>query len=261
MNCPDTRKVVDVMTGELNTKDQFKGRIRQMRLLVLTLALVLIPISFTSSTACAGIDTRSPVAAYGANQLEERHQLELKLGIWNQIADARVDITDIDVSTSVGSSGLLAGISYGYWLQEGLALNIGTSVLFAKVESTVGIPMVLSETATVTNVLFGLKRYFPVSSYGSPVRPFVRAAVGPFIGQQTYSEVGLVVATESRSEVTLGGQAAIGADFILSRKVMVGLMLGYNLMADFDEPIGGSKNYGGPEMSFGFSFLLGRGTH
>lgn len=196
-----------------------------------------------------------------ANTLEKRHQLELRLGMWNQIADTRVEITDAGVSTSVSSSGLLAGMSYGYWLEEGLALNIGTSVLLARVESTVGIPGVLTENAVVTNVLFGLKRYFPVSSYGSSVRPFARAAVGPFVGQQTYTEVGLLVATESRSEVTFGGQAAVGADFIVSRSIMLGLMLGYNLMADFDEPIGGSKNYSGPELSFGFSFLMGRGTH
>jgi len=89
----------------------------------------------------------------------------------------------------------------------------------------------------------------------------VKVAVGPFVGQQEKTEEGVFgVIVESRSLTVFGGQVGAGVDFILSRHFMLGVGLGYNLMADFDEPIGGSKNYSGPEFSVGLSFLFGKGT-
>ena len=41
---------------------------------------------------------------------------------------------------------------------------------------------------------------------------------------------------------------------------MLGARLGYNLMADFDEPLGGRDNYGGPEFNLTFSWLIGSGS-
>lgn len=49
----------------------------------------------------------------------------------------------------------------------------------------------------------------------------------------------------------------MGVDFVLGSHFMPGIALSYNLMSDFDKPIGGSKNYGGPEFSFGISYLFG----
>jgi len=56
-----------------------------------------------------------------------------------------------------------------------------------------------------------------------------------------------------------GGQLGAGIDFILSPHFMAGIAGGYNIMADFEEPIGGSVNYGGPEFSIGLSYLFGQG--
>lgn len=37
---------------------------------------------------------------------------------------------------------------------------------------------------------------------------------------------------------------------------MTGITLGYNLMTDFAEPIGGSRNYSGPEFGIALSLVL-----
>jgi len=198
--------------------------------------------------------------ASNAISLEKRHLIGLRLGMWNQVANVRTEVGVGGVSTSVGSDGFLGGVSYGHWLKEDLALNISVGGMMADVETRVGLLGVSHETAAVTHILVGLKQYFPKSTYGSSVRPFVKASLGPYIGSQTRTETGLVVSVESRSEPAFGGQAGVGVDFVVGRHFLTGISVGYNLMNDFDEPIGGSKNYSGPEFSLGFSYLFGKGT-
>ena len=198
-------------------------------------------------------------AVSDANSLQKRHGVGIRLGMWNMIADARVDALDGSVSTSVESSGFVGGVAYNYWLTESLALDIGVSMMSAKVETSVGFLNVSTQSSAVTSVLLGLKWYLPESTYGTSVRPFIKAAVGPFSGSQSGTQVGLSVIVDSRSETAFGGQLGGGVDFVLSRKFLLGVNLGYNLMSDFDLPIGGSNNYSGPQFSVGLSYLFGRG--
>lgn len=195
-----------------------------------------------------------------AGVLEKRHYLGIRIGMWSQVADTRTEIGAGLISTTVENSGYMGGVAYGHWLTEGLALNIHVGGVSADMEARVGLLGVSTETAYVGHILVGIKQYFPKSTFSSSVRPFARALIGPFIGSQTRTEVGLVVATESRSESALGGQAAVGLDFVLSRHFLAGMALGYNLMSDFGEPIGGSENYSGPEFSLGFGYLFGKGS-
>jgi hypothetical protein len=59
--------------------------------------------------------------------------------------------------------------------------------------------------------------------------------------------------------VAIGGQIGAGVDFVLGRHFMIGVAVCYNALTDFKEPIGGSKNYGGPEFTIGFGYLFGKG--
>jgi hypothetical protein len=197
--------------------------------------------------------------ASGAS-LEKRHQLGLDIGMWHQVADVRASVSPGSVYTSVGSNGFLGGVHYGYWLTEGLALNIGVGVMAADVETKVELLEVSSGTAAVTQFLVGARAYFPKSTYGSSVRPYVSTGVGAFYGSHESTRTGLVVVTETRTATAFGGQAGVGADFIMGKHFLTGISLGYNLMSDFDKSIGGSDNYSGPEFSAGFSYLFGRGT-
>lgn len=196
-----------------------------------------------------------------AGPLEKRHGFGLRLGMWNQVTNNRTEVGIGGVTTSTEASGFFGGLFYDHWLQENLALNITVGGILADFETRTGIPGVSTETAFVAPILLGVKYYFPGSTLNSSVRPMVKVAVGPFIGQQERTEEGVYgVIVESRSESAFGGQVGAGVDFILSRYFMLGVTLGYNLMTDFDEPIGGSKNYSGPEFSVGLSLLLGKGV-
>jgi opacity protein-like surface antigen len=193
-----------------------------------------------------------------AQSLEKRHQIGLRVGMWNQTTGTRTEIGAGTVTTSVGNNGAMGSVFYGHWLQENLALDISVGGMLADVESSAGITGVTSETAVIGRILLGVKYYFLKSTYNSSVRPFVNASLGLFNGSQTTSEVGWVIVTESRTESAFGGQLGGGLDFVLSRHFMLGLALGYNLMTDFKEPIGGSKNYSGPEFGIGLSYLFAK---
>ena len=200
------------------------------------------------------------ITAAQADSLEKRHQIGLRLGMWNQVTDVRTEIGAGLVSTSVESGGFMGAVGYGHWLQENLALDLSAGLMALDVETRVGVSGVSSRTATVSTILFGLKYYFPKSTLNSNVRPYAKAAVGPFVGNQTEENVGWVITTESRTETALGGQMGLGVDFILGRHFMIGTAVGYNLMTDFEAPIGGSENYSGPQFAIGFGYLFGKGT-
>jgi hypothetical protein len=104
-----------------------------------------------------------------------------------------------------------------------------------------------------------MKYYLPNSTLSTATRPYVKAAAGPYVGTQSSVSVGTSVTVEERVETVIGGQLGGGVDFILGRRVMLGVALGYNIISDFNEAIGGSVNYSGPEFAIGISLLMGSG--
>jgi hypothetical protein len=197
------------------------------------------------------------VISADAESSPKPHQLGVKIGIWNQITDARTEVSPANVATSVGSNGFLGGLSYDYRLTDGLALNASIGVMMADVSSEVEGSEVSSGTSMTVTILMGVKRYFAVPTYGSSIRPYAKAGIGPFVGSQSRAEVTRnSIVDYSRTEVAFGGQIGAGVDFVLSPHFASGLTLGYNLIADYNESIGGSKNYSGPELSLGFCYLF-----
>jgi outer membrane protein W len=192
--------------------------------------------------------------------LERRHQIELRLGMWNQATDARTEIDAGLVTTSVESNGFLGGLAYGHWLNEALALKIGAGAMLISLESHTDASGTTSQTAVVVPIIMGLRHYYVGSACCSATRPFVGVGVGSFIGTQNISDVGSTITEESRTEAVFGGQLEAGIDFLLGRRVMTGVRFAYDLMSDFERPIGGSRNYNGPEFTIGIGFLVGGGV-
>jgi len=142
-------------------------------------------------------------------------------------------------------------------MQDNLAWNISIGGMLANVDVTTNFTGTSTEAAFVVPILFGVKYYIARSTFDTSVRPFAKAAVGPFIGQQEKSEENIAgTIVETRSETAFGGQLGGGVDFLISRHFMTGFALGYNLISDFDQPIGGSRNYSGPVFDFGLSVLF-----
>jgi len=195
-----------------------------------------------------------------ANSLEKRHQIGLNIGMWNQTTDARTEVGISGVSTSVGSNGASGAVVYGYWLTEGIAMNISVGGMLADISTSTGTSGVTSNTSHIASILMGAKFYYSPSTFEGSVRPYFKLSAGPFIGSQSSTSVGMDITVESRTEMAIGGQFGLGADFILSRHFMTGLSFGYNVMSNFENPIGGSNNYSGPEFNFNFSYLFGKGV-
>jgi outer membrane protein W len=191
-----------------------------------------------------------------AQLMDSRHQIELRLGVWNQINNVRTEIGSGGLATTVGTSGFLGGLAYGHWLSEAVAVRVSVGGLLAQVDTEIDGSGVSSEAASVGQILVGARYYFPHSTYGTSVRPFLGAGVGAVIGSQVASRVGTVLSTETRAEPAMGGELSAGIDFLLGRHFLTSIGLGYLLMTDFDQPIGGSDNYSGPQLSLGFGYVF-----
>lgn len=159
----------------------------------------------------------------------------------------------------MGSNGFLGGVSYSYFLKEHIALNFTAGLMNANVNVEASIGSVSAVESKVLFALFGGKYYFPKSTYNKNIRPYVKAAVGNFSGSQSGTQITILGINDiSRTKNAIGSHLGGGIEYFISNKILAGISLGYNMMADFDKPIGGSDNYSGPEFSFCISALLGK---
>lgn len=201
----------------------------------------------------------SSVQAAEYHSLNNRHFIGITAGMWNQLTGTRTEIGVSGVTTEVGTGGAMGGVTYSHWFKENMSLHISLRGLATDVETRIGAGGVSVVNTHVASILFGLKYYFLQSTDGSALRPYAEVAIGPFIGSQSETSVGTVVAIESRDKVAAGGQLGGGLDIIISRHFLASVGVGLNLMSDFSRPVGGSKNYSGPEFSFSFGYLFGSG--
>jgi outer membrane protein W len=107
--------------------------------------------------------------------------------------------------------------------------------------------------------MFGI-RFYPVSSALTPLRPYVSAGIGPYLGIQSEKEVNDDIVANVKTLGSFGGYLGGGVDIQMGRHLMAGIHVGYNVMADFAEPIGLDRNYNGVAVSAGLSVLLGKGS-
>lgn len=199
-------------------------------------------------------------ASTSAQSLDKRHQIELRVGGWSQVTNTRTAVGPSGVTTTVGANGFVGGFAYGHWLKEELAFRITGGLMAANIDVQSSITGVSTEVAAVVPLLFGMRYYFPGSTYGGQFRPFAGLGVGTIIGSYELVQTGFTVVTESRSEAAFGGEVEAGVSILLSRTVLATVAMAYDLMTDFQEPIGGSRNYSGPQMTMGISLLLGKGS-
>lgn len=183
-------------------------------------------------------------------------RLELVLGAWVPVS-SEVSVGIDGVNTSTGVAGLNGGFAYSNFFQKNMAVTIALSGLAVDVETSVGSQGVVSRTAVVASILPGIRYYFLESSLKNTTRPYLSISFGPYIGTESESSVGTTVVAKSESFAAFGARLGAGIDFELSRRFMLGMLAGYNLMTDFSEPVGSRVNYSGPDLGISFSLLLG----
>lgn len=92
------------------------------------------------------------------------------------------------------------------------------------------------------------------------LRPYVAAAVGPYLGIESYEEIdagGNSTVQRTKTLGSFGGYLGGGLDIQFGRHLMFGVQAGYNAMVDFPETLKHGDNYSGFELSAGFSVLFG----
>jgi len=203
----------------------------------------------------------SPVSAQSSGTeypLVGRSRVELTLGAWAKPGGSETIATGFgSVETRMG--GMAGGLAFVHHLSEDLAMSVSAEGLLAELTTRTSIGGVETSNSSVSPVMVGVRYYWPRASFGTKVRPFVSAALGSVIGNESETTVGMQVLVESRTEVAMGGRLGIGVDFVISRHFMIGMHSGYNLMSDFSQSVGGRKNYSGAQINLGFSYAFGGG--
>lgn len=187
--------------------------------------------------------------------LSHRSQVEFRLGVRD---DAHFDDDYYVgwVSSRNGLGDMLVAFGYNYWADERTALNLTVRVLASESEDFIDRTSLYNAEFAVVPIFVGFRQYLGRMAPRSAVRPYVALAGGPVIGDQRLSLVGVEVVSETRTLAAAGAHIGGGIDFIAGRHFMFGMNAGYNLMTDFDEPIGGHVNYSGAEFAVGFGLIF-----
>ena len=208
-----------------------------------------IIISFIFVSVCMGL----PFVSFAqVSPLKNRSALEINVGFWGG-AGAANTISITGIRSEAKTSGFSGGLLYSYWLQENLSLTISAGLLAGEASSTVGIQGIVQRSSSVVPLLIGLKYNFLNHAPEDVVRPFLTAAVGPYIGSEAKNTV---LSQEAFTETAIGGHIGAGADFFLDRHFKLGVNVGYNLMSDFGNPVGTRKNYNGADFSLGPGYIF-----
>lgn len=207
--------------------------------------------------------------------LAGRSRLEFGFALWNQPQGSRQRVIlnpdsaePTAIETSVRNNSAFFVLRYGYWLQENLSVNLSLGTMAVEAVSRAGLavgppvwsPGVSQHVVAVFPLLLGLRYYIPRPTPDTPVRPYVAAGAGVYVGYEARNEVGLRILQESRTLTAMGGHLGGGIDIQAGRHVMFGANAGYHFVTDFTEPLGGRENYSGPEFGLGISWLFGKGV-
>ena len=187
--------------------------------------------------------------------LAHRTQLELRLGV-------REDTQDNDGIYYDGllwhheNEDLVVSFAVNHWMDETTAFSLTVKSLAGNYDDEVGIPGLYSADFNVVPVFLGFKKYLGHPAARSSVRPYLALAGGPVFGTERLEILGTDLYTETEHETAVGAYFGAGIDFLAGRHFMFGINGGYNLISDFDEPVGGRDNYSSAELGVGFGLIF-----
>ena len=168
--------------------------------------------------------------------------------------------TGATVVSGSDGGGVLVGFQYTRYLREDLAFTFALNSVGGSSGSRVGPNGVFSGSAGVMALGVGA-RWNPMRGElaRQSLKPYLSARLGPVIGSSSGSSVtsGSVI-SGSMTRTAAGGLFGGGLDVHAGRRWSFGLEAGYHWMADFDDPIGGRRNYSGFQLAAGFGWLFGK---
>jgi len=183
--------------------------------------------------------------------LTKRSSIQVNAGLWSGSQVSNM-VSASGVEAEVKTSAFVGGVLFTHWMHEYLALTASAGVLSSRISSTVTWQNTSQHVSSVIPVLFGL-RYYAVIDADGDVRPYLSAAIGPYIGSEVSNTIYF---RGTHTETALGGRIGAGVDFFVSNHFKLDANLGYNLMSDFDIPVGARRNYNGGDFSFGLGYIF-----
>lgn len=200
------------------------------------------------------------IADLNLRALARRTRFEMKMGAWSHGPRNEELESDGTVRAKVTSASFLVGFGISRWLTDNTAIGLDVDVVAATVDAAVGTE-VRADEVSITSVMLNGRRYLPWDSPATTLLPYVSGGVGTFIASKTESIVGSEVVTSVKVMSAPGVRIGAGVDVPLSRRWMLGTDVGYHIVGDFEDAVGGRKNYRGFSMRIGLSLLLGKGIH
>lgn len=194
----------------------------------------------------------APQCEAGAHE-KKRSRVEMRVGYWNPSGSSEAT-ADRLVRQRVEN--LMWSIAYVHQYKENLAMTVRFAGLVVEAGQSWGFSGISQGAIVVMPLLFGVRYEYPLSS---PIRPYLAASAGPYFLNDSGQRVGVSgIAQGVGVQAALGTHLGGGVDFAIGKRFVIGASAGYHLIANFSEAIGGRKNFSGPEVSAGLSFLWGR---
>lgn len=184
--------------------------------------------------------------------LQGKHSLGFGVGMLNQ-QEATVLTVKINAEANV-----MGNFYYNYWITDEWALELNAGILNAEVFGGVSMTGIEQKAATVIPILAGARYYPTFAAFAENVRPFVVALVGSHLGHSSSNKValGVKVGSETKVQSTFGSKIGIGVDAFFNNWMRLGLIAGYNIGSNFDEPVGTRENYSGFDLSLNFGIVF-----
>jgi len=202
-------------------------------------------------------------SAVSARPLAGRTRLEFGGGMRHHPGVSEAAFCIDDNWTWGSTSGVYGKIGLSHWTSEDIAFAIDYTVHDVEIDTWSGYcGDRWEEVQLVHSLMFGFRFYWPQSRRYSPVRPYLSAAAGPFMGTIEYQEEGPCDCesyTEVDHTVVPGARLGGGVDFLLGRHFIMGFTGGYVFADEFSNPVGGRFDYSGSEFGMSFSIIFGRG--
>ncbi|MDE2999436.1 MAG: hypothetical protein OXU79_10220 [Gemmatimonadota bacterium] len=195
-----------------------------------------------------------------AGEMEGRSRIELRMGLRNHggTTGAATTVGPLGVETTAGAENVFFSLGYSRWMSENVAGHATLGVLSVDASSRAGPLGVSQQAAVICPMIVGMRYYPRKLSLDTSFMPFLTAGVGLITGIQSRNDVGFQVVQESGATTTFGSRSGVGFDVAMGRSFVAIADLGYNLMTDFSDEIGGRRNYSGLESGLGIGWQFGR---
>lgn len=182
--------------------------------------------------------------------------IELRASFWGQSDDASTTVRVGGPEIDAAANSFGGKIEYLYHINPYWGFGVSAGMLTGDASVRISGGEVDTDANVIVPLLF-TGRFYPLGFDNLiPLKPYLKCGVGLFLGTQSSETVAGTVTIDTRTESTVGGFLGLGGDFVVTSFFKLNAEGGYNIVGEYSEPIGGRKDYSGPEFSIGLGFMF-----